>query len=71
MVTNEGEPLHTVTIHIATYGFHLNTQFDTGEAAHEYARTQKTLNPAITVNVTDAAGGCVELEENGWSRVNA
>ena len=66
--------MHTVTIHTTTHSLHLNTQFDTGEAAHEYARTLKTLNPDIRdtrITVTSTGCGTVELKANGWSRVNA
>ena len=61
--------MHTVTI--GTRNIPRAIRFDTGPDAHEYARSLKTLLPQLRIYVTDTADSCVELEENGWSRVNA
>ena len=68
MASNEGEPLHTVTIH--TRNLPRAIYFDAGADAHEYASSLKALLPQLRIEITDTDGGCVELQENGWSRVN-
>ena len=66
MVTNEGEPLHTVTIStLPPIWFYNSTD------AWGYGQSIKDLLPSLRVNITDADGGCVELEENGWVHANA
>ena len=70
VVTNEGEPLHTVTINTET-GQRTIYRFRKGRFAHMAARTFKTTVPSREVIVTNTAGNTVELQENGWSRVNA
>ena len=81
-VTNEGEPLHTVTEYTKyPPGYNLarfDTEFEKGADAHAYARETKDngsrfegTGKDFKVTVTAPDGGTVEIKANGWSRVNA
>ncbi len=69
--SNEGDPLHTVTITDTTLDWPQKVSFNSRVEAHEYARTIKTRWPDAQVIVTDQDDGVVELRTNGWSRVRA
>ena len=71
VVTNEGEPLHTVTIHTEGSPYSQERLFLIGTEAHQYARETINAHPPITVTVTDSQGRTVDIQSNGWSRVNA
>ena len=73
VATNEGEPLHTVTIRDPDRTDSIPTvwRFESGSEAYGYARTTKTKWSHLEVTVTDEDNRTVEIKENGWSLVHA
>ena len=71
MVTNEGEPLHTITIHDNETGGQRTHHTDDWAAAYAFARKMRRRYNGSKVTITDPSGHTITIRENGWSRVNA
>ena len=68
MATNEGEPLHTITIHDNETGCQRIHYIDNRVAAHAFARIIHTRYNGSRIDVTDGEGQTITIRENGWSR---